>query len=81
MKEVGYGDGYVYAHDTEDAVGGLDCLPESLRGTRFYEPTDRGVEARIGERMREVERLREKARKEIPGLKPRAIKGKPPEGG
>ncbi len=61
MKEVGYGDGYVYAHDAEDAVGGLDCLPEALQGTRFYEPTDRGVEARIGERMREIERLREKA--------------------
>ncbi len=63
MKEVGYGKGYVYAHDTEDAVGGLDCLPESLQGTRFYEPTERGVEARIGERMREIEKLRKKARR------------------
>lgn len=60
MKEVGYGDGYVYAHDTEDGVGGLDCLPEALRGTRFYQPTSRGMEGRIGERLRELDELRRK---------------------
>lgn len=62
MKDIGYGDGYVYAHDTEDGVGGLDCLPESLQGTRFYEPLERGIEARIGERLRELEELRRKNR-------------------
>jgi putative ATPase len=64
MKEVGYGKGYAYAHDAEDGVGGLDCLPDALQGTRFYEPTDRGVEARIRERMRETEQLRDKARRD-----------------
>jgi len=64
MKEVGYGRGYVYAHDTEEGVGGLDCLPDSLRGTTFYQPTDRGVEARIRQRLEELRELRERARRE-----------------
>ncbi len=62
MKEVGYGAGYVYAHDTEEGVGGLDCLPEALQGTTFYAPTARGVEARIRERLAEVRRAWGKAR-------------------
>ncbi len=61
MKDVGYGAGYVYAHDTEDGVGGLDCLPDSLRGTTFYRPTDRGIEARIKSRLEEIRRLRRRA--------------------
>ncbi|MEM7582914.1 MAG: replication-associated recombination protein A [Acidobacteriota bacterium] len=62
MKDVGYGAGYVYAHDTEDGVGGIDCLPDALQGTVFYRPTDRGIEKRIGERLAEIKRLRERAR-------------------
>ena len=62
MKEVGYGDGYVYAHDTDDGVGGLDCLPEALQGTRFYHPTERGVEQRFRERLVRLEELRQKQR-------------------
>ena len=61
MKEVGYGDGYVYAHDTESGTAGLDCLPEALRGTVFYRPTERGVEGRIGPRIEELRRLRREA--------------------
>ena len=63
MKDLGYGDGYVYAHDTEEGVGGLDCLPEALAGTTFYRPTDRGVEKRIRERLEEIRRSRERARR------------------
>ena len=63
MKDVGYGEGYVYAHDTEEGVGGLDCLPDSLRGTTFYRPTDRGIEARIKTRLEEFRRLRQRARR------------------
>ncbi len=63
MKEVGYGRGYVYAHDTEDGVGGLDCLPESLQGERFYEPKDEGFEVRLKERLHRLRELRERARK------------------
>lgn len=51
MKELGYGDGYRYAHDYEDAMVFQEHLPEELRGKRFYEPTDRGYEKMIGERL------------------------------
>jgi putative ATPase len=62
MEEVGYGDGYVYAHDTEEGVGGLDCLPESLQGTRFYEPRGEGFEEELAERLEKFRALRAKAR-------------------
>ncbi|MCB1033646.1 MAG: replication-associated recombination protein A [Acidobacteria bacterium] len=63
MKEVGYGRGYVYAHDTEAGVGGLECLPESLLGERFYEPGNRGFEQELGRRLERLRELRERARK------------------
>jgi putative ATPase len=58
MKEWGYGTGYEHAHKAEDAMTDMRCLPESLAGTVFYEPTDRGVEARIRERLNEIRRRR-----------------------
>jgi putative ATPase len=58
MKEAGYGDGYRYAHDEEGAVADLECLPDELVGTRFYDPTEYGWEARIAERMEEIRKLR-----------------------
>ncbi len=61
MKDVGYGQGYVYAHDTEHGTAGLDCLPEALRGTVFYQPTERGVEAKLGPRLEALRRLRREA--------------------
>jgi len=54
MKQWGYGAGYQHAHQFEDALPDMDCLPESLVGTRFYEPTGRGVEQRIRERLEEI---------------------------
>ncbi|MEM7356152.1 MAG: replication-associated recombination protein A, partial [Acidobacteriota bacterium] len=62
MKDIGYGDGYVYAHDTAEGVGGLDCLPEALQGTRFYQPSAQGIEKRIRERLEELRRLRQRAK-------------------
>jgi putative ATPase len=62
MKQWGYGEGYRHAHQFEDAVSGMECLPPSLAGRRYYHPTDRGAEKRIAERMEEVRRLREAAR-------------------
>lgn len=53
MKEFGYGKGYKYAHDFENALTEMDCLPESLQGTKFYIPNDRGFEAVIRERLAE----------------------------
>ncbi len=52
MKELGYGKGYSYAFDSEDHITAQEYLPESLRGTRFYEPSEFGHEKRIGERLR-----------------------------
>ena len=47
MKNVGYGKGYQYAHDAEEKVTDMTCLPESLLGGSYYKPTDQGFEARI----------------------------------
>ena len=60
MKSWGYGKGYQHAHQFEDAVTGMDCLPPSLQGTRFYEPTGRGIEARIAERLEQIRKARGK---------------------
>ncbi len=54
MKDIGYGEGYRYAHDEEDGVARMDCLPERLRDRIFYHPTDRGFEAEAGDRLREA---------------------------
>ncbi len=62
MKEWGYGEGYQHAHQFQDALTAMECLPPALAGTRFYEPTDRGVEKRIGERLREILAARAAAR-------------------
>ncbi|MGD8817790.1 MAG: replication-associated recombination protein A [Acidobacteriota bacterium] len=58
MKEIGYGDGYRYAHDEEEGVAAMSCLPEHLEGRRYYEPTERGIEARIKEALERARRLR-----------------------
>jgi putative ATPase len=60
MKAEGYGRGYQYAHDSEDRVTDMECLPESLRGRRYYHPTNEGLEARIRARMEEIARLKAK---------------------
>jgi putative ATPase len=51
MKAEGYGAGYEYAHDREGAVTALHCLPDRLRGIRFYRPTDRGLERDLATRI------------------------------
>jgi putative ATPase len=62
MKATGYGAGYVYAHDTAEGVGGIDCLPESLAGTRFYRPGERGFERELGKRLERFRELRGEVR-------------------
>jgi putative ATPase len=54
MKQWGYGAGYQHAHKFEDALPDMECLPESLAGTRFYEPTNRGLEQKIAERLEAI---------------------------
>ncbi len=58
MKEWGYGAGYQHAHQFDDAMTDMECLPPSLAGRRYYEPTTRGVEQRIGERLAEIRKRR-----------------------
>ncbi len=60
MKQWGYGAGYQHAHKLEDALPDMECLPESLVGTRFYEPTNRGLEQRITERLEEIRARKKK---------------------
>lgn len=60
MKDWGYGKGYQHAHQTDNAITDMECLPESLKGRRYYHPTERGIEKRIAERLREL--LRDKGR-------------------
>jgi putative ATPase len=59
MKEWGYGQGYQHAHQFQDAMVEMECLPPSMAGRTWYHPTDRGVEKRIGERLAEIRRRRE----------------------
>ena len=64
MKQWGYGAGYQHAHKFEDALPDMECLPESLAGTRFYEPTNRGAEQRIAERLEAIRARKQQTPKE-----------------
>ena len=63
MKEVGYGAGYEYAPDTASGIAGLDCLPEALAGTRFWQPGSDGFELRLAERLATFAERRQAARR------------------
>ena len=63
MEALDYGKGYRYAHDEEGAVSDMDCLPPGLIGRKYYQPTDRGREKMLQQRMEEIEQLRKKNRK------------------
>ncbi len=60
MVSWGYGRGYVYAHDTEEKVAAMECLPQELTGTKFYQPTGEGFEQRIRTRLGEIARRKAK---------------------
>ncbi len=62
MGNLGYGKGYQYAHDAEEKVTDMTCLPESLAGRVYYKPTDQGFEARIRQRMEEIRRIKVKGK-------------------
>ncbi len=65
MKGLGYGQGYQYAHDLEDKVADMQCLPDNLTDRVYYRPTSEGVEKRIRERLEEIKRRRSQAAKGI----------------
>ncbi|GAA6491620.1 replication-associated recombination protein A [Candidatus Bariatricus faecipullorum] len=58
MKELDYGKGYQYAHDTEEKLTHMECMPESLKDRKYYHPTDQGEEAQTKERLEEIEEWR-----------------------
>ena len=60
MKNIGYGKGYQYAHDVDDKVADMECLPESLAGKAYFRPTDQGFEARLRQRMEEIRRIKDR---------------------
>jgi len=59
MKGLGYGRDYQYAHDADNKVADMQCLPDSLRDRVYYRPTNEGVEKRIRERLEEIKRLKQ----------------------
>ena len=63
MKNLGYGKGYVYAHDTKEKLSAMECLPDSLCGKRYYLPTEQGNEARYKARLEEIRAWKENQRK------------------
>lgn len=54
MKELNYGKGYQYAHDTKDKLTAMQCLPDSLAGTEYYFPTEQGFEVKYKARLKEI---------------------------
>ena len=63
MKDLDYGKGYQYAHDYEEKMTAMTCLPDSLKTRRFYHPTTQGQEARYKERLEQIEAWKEEQRK------------------
>jgi putative ATPase len=58
MKNVGYGHGYKYAHNYEDKVTDMSCLPENLSTRTYYQPTDQGFEQRLRQRLADIRNLK-----------------------
>ncbi len=54
MGELGYGKGYQYAHDTQEKMAAMQCLPDGLKDRSYYHPTEQGLEARYKERLRQI---------------------------
>ena len=54
MKELNYGRGYQYAHDTESKLTNMQCLPDSLVGTEYYKPTEQGLEAKYKTKLEQI---------------------------
>ena len=54
MKELEYGKGYIYAHDTEEKMAHMQCMPDALRDRRYYMPTEEGAERRVKSRLEKI---------------------------
>src|SRR5205807_1176365 len=77
MKQVGYGKGYQYAHDLDEKVADMECMPDNLRGREYYHPTQEGREKLLAQRMEEIKRRKEELRQaEVKKPKPLKRRGK-----
>ena len=65
MKGLGYGHGYQYAHELDEKVADMQCLPDNLRDRIYYEPTNEGVEKRIRERLENIKQRRADSGKRV----------------
>ena len=54
MKDLNYGKGYIYAHDTEEKLSSMQCLPDSLVGREYYIPTEQGLEAKYKTKLEQI---------------------------
>ncbi|HIY52727.1 MAG TPA: replication-associated recombination protein A [Candidatus Agathobaculum merdavium] len=63
MKELDYGKGYQYAHNTADKLTDMQCLPDSLEGTEYYHPTEQGLEAKYKARLEQIKAWKTQHRK------------------
>ena len=61
MKGLGYGEGYQYAHDLEERVADMQCLPDNLKDRVYYHPTEEGIEKRIKARLEEIKQAKRKS--------------------
>ena len=64
MKELDYGKGYQYAHDTTDKLTDMQCLPDSLEGREYYRPTRQGVEGKFQDRLEQIKEWKRRHREE-----------------
>ena len=72
MEDLHYGEGYIYAHNTEEKVTAMRCLPDSLKDKRYYVPTGEGKEAEVKEKLdRILKWKREQENKKRQGNKER----------
>jgi putative ATPase len=62
MKSLDYGKGYKYAHDEENRVADMQCLPDNLRDRRYYHPTQEGREKLLAQRMEQIRNIRDGAK-------------------
>ena len=63
MKELDYGKGYQYAHNTADKLTDMQCLPDSLEGREYYHPTEQGLEAKYKARLEQIKAWKQQHRK------------------
>jgi putative ATPase len=61
MKNIGYGQGYKYAHNFDDKVTDMTCLPDNLAGRAYYKPTDQGFEQRLHQRLDDIRKIKSRS--------------------